>query len=35
MLKEKFTTTVIPVLGKKLNITNVNAVPRIEKVVLM
>jgi large subunit ribosomal protein L5 len=34
MLKEKFTTTVIPALGKKLNITNVNAVPRIEKVVV-
>jgi len=34
MLKEKFNQDIIPVLKKKLNISNVNALPKVEKVVV-
>lgn len=34
MLKEKFNTVIIPALKEKLNIKNVNAVPKIEKIVV-
>ena len=34
MLKEKFDKTIVPVLKEKLKLSNVNAVPKIEKVVV-